>query len=180
MLTQNAQSSFHRKIIYTMLSWSTWANIAQENYLCNVEPQSTNNFAQEYYLFNVVQTRLRKHCTWKLLVKCWPRSHGHVFAAPNNLGSFCSMVAREFIYLLGNNEQGPTVTGRSVPGHFSFKRKTISKEKICKSFFRVSQKIAGRKLSCIVHFTMELIDITTMNDITNLSRFNWCFIVKIL
>ena len=30
-----------------MLSWSAWTNIAQKNYLCNVDPQSINNFAQE-------------------------------------------------------------------------------------------------------------------------------------
>ena len=30
---------------YTMLSWSEWVYIAQDNYLCNVGPQSKNNIA---------------------------------------------------------------------------------------------------------------------------------------
>ena len=30
-----------------MLFWSAWTNIAQQNYLCNVDPQSINNFALE-------------------------------------------------------------------------------------------------------------------------------------
>ena len=50
VLTQNAQSLFHRKIKYAMLSWSAWANIAQENYLCHVGPKSKNIFAHENYL----------------------------------------------------------------------------------------------------------------------------------
>ena len=30
-----------------MLSWSAWANIWQENYLCSDDPHSTTNFAEE-------------------------------------------------------------------------------------------------------------------------------------
>ena len=30
-----------------MLSWSAWANIAKENYVCNLGSVSTNNFAQK-------------------------------------------------------------------------------------------------------------------------------------
>ena len=47
MLAQSAQACFHRKITYTMLFWSAWVNTAQGNYLCIVDPQSMNNFAQE-------------------------------------------------------------------------------------------------------------------------------------
>ena len=38
---------FRRKISYTMLSWSAWANISQENYLWNIGPQYTSNFAHK-------------------------------------------------------------------------------------------------------------------------------------
>ena len=44
---EGAQTCFYRKISYTTLSWSLWANIAQEHYLCNVGTQPTNNFAQK-------------------------------------------------------------------------------------------------------------------------------------
>ena len=37
MLTKDTQTCFCRKISCTMLPWSVWANIAQENYLCNVD-----------------------------------------------------------------------------------------------------------------------------------------------
>ena len=47
MLTKSAETYFRWKITYTMLSWSAWANIVQENYLYNVGPQSTNKFAQK-------------------------------------------------------------------------------------------------------------------------------------
>ena len=47
MLAQSAQTSFHRKITYTILSRSACANIAQENYLCDVYSQPMNTFAQE-------------------------------------------------------------------------------------------------------------------------------------
>ena len=47
MLAQSTQTRFRRKITYTMLSWSACTNIAQENYLCNDDPQLKNNFAQE-------------------------------------------------------------------------------------------------------------------------------------
>ena len=45
--SKGAQTCLCREISYTMLSWSSWANIAQENYLCNVGPLSTNNFVQK-------------------------------------------------------------------------------------------------------------------------------------
>ena len=45
MLVQSAQTRFRRKITYEMLSWSAYANTAQENHLCNVDPQPMNNFA---------------------------------------------------------------------------------------------------------------------------------------
>ena len=59
MLAQSTQNIFHRKLTYTMFSWSACANIAQENYQCNVDSQSMNNFAQENNL----------QCCLDL---CWP------------------------------------------------------------------------------------------------------------
>ena len=44
MLAQSTQTCFCRKTTHTMLSWSTWANIAQENCLYNVDPRSMNYF----------------------------------------------------------------------------------------------------------------------------------------
>ena len=58
MLAQSAQTSFHRKITYAILSRSACANIAQENYLCNVYPQPMNTFAQE----NNLQCFLAQTC----------------------------------------------------------------------------------------------------------------------
>ena len=37
-VAKGTQTCFYRKINYAMLSWSDWANFAQENYLCNVGP----------------------------------------------------------------------------------------------------------------------------------------------
>ena len=45
MLAQSPQTWLCRKITYIMLSWSACANIAHENYLCNVDPKLKNNFA---------------------------------------------------------------------------------------------------------------------------------------
>ena len=67
--------------------------------------------------------------------KCWLKARIYTFAGKsvvsnmsgslfltgyytlNNLGSFCSMLARDFIYeLRDNNEQGPTLTGVRLSG----------------------------------------------------------------
>ena len=45
MLAQSIQSSIGEKITYEVLTWSGLANTAQENYMLNVGPQSTNKFA---------------------------------------------------------------------------------------------------------------------------------------
>ena len=42
---RSTQTCFHRKITYIYNVWSACANIAEETYLCNAGPQSTNNFA---------------------------------------------------------------------------------------------------------------------------------------
>ena len=47
MLAQTHRHCFWKKITYPMLPWSAWANIAQDKYLCNVGPQSINNFSLE-------------------------------------------------------------------------------------------------------------------------------------
>ena len=74
MLAQSAQSSFHRNMTYTMLSWSAWANIPPENYLCNVDPQSTNNFEQESNLrfcLDLSEPTLQKEITCAILGHGW-------------------------------------------------------------------------------------------------------------
>ena len=43
------------------MSRSFWANIAQENHLCNVGPWQTDNFYEENNLYNVVSTMLGQH-----------------------------------------------------------------------------------------------------------------------
>ena len=88
-----------------MSKWTSYIcdNIAQENYLCNVDLERTVMFLQEndvfnekvvlskkqlpaqcwptfHSLVNVVQIHLRQHCTRKLLAQCWPRPHTHLFA----------------------------------------------------------------------------------------------------
>ena len=45
MLTQNAQTRFHRKITYAMLYWSACDNTAHEYYQCNVDSKPKNSFA---------------------------------------------------------------------------------------------------------------------------------------
>ena len=76
LLAQSAQSSFHRKIIHAMLSWSAWANIPYENYSCYVNPQSTNNFAQEKILefcLDLSGPTLHKEITFAMLAHDWQR-----------------------------------------------------------------------------------------------------------
>ena len=70
MLTQSAQSSFHWKITYKMLSESAWTNIAQENYLCSGDSQSTDNLAQEVNLqfcLDLSERTLHKETTIAML-----------------------------------------------------------------------------------------------------------------
>ena len=70
--SKGAQTCLRREISYTMLSWSSWANIAQENYLCNVGPLSTNNFVQKNNL--------------QLLAQWWPRACRYTFTGkPSNI-----------------------------------------------------------------------------------------------
>ena len=64
MLTQSTQTCFRRKITYTMLSWSAWANIAQENCLYNVHPQLMNNFA---ILHLIIQICFCRKITYAML-----------------------------------------------------------------------------------------------------------------
>ena len=52
-----------RKIIYTVLCWTCW-----------------NNIAKEYCLVNVVQICLRQYCTTKLLAQCWLKAYRYTFA----------------------------------------------------------------------------------------------------
>ena len=71
-----------------MLYRPFWDKIAQENYLYCIGPEHTD----------------------KYLVACFLTGHDIL----NNLGSFCSMLAREFIYgFRDNDEQGPTLTETS-------------------------------------------------------------------
>ena len=49
-----------------MLSRSVWANVAQGNYLCNVDPWLTGNFYEKNDLYNVVSPILRHHYIEKL------------------------------------------------------------------------------------------------------------------
>ena len=50
-LPESAHTGFCRKITYAMFSWSACVKIAQESYLCNVDPQPMNNFTQ----VNIIQ-----------------------------------------------------------------------------------------------------------------------------
>ena len=71
MLAQSAQTYFRRKKTYTILSRSACANIAQENYLCNVDPQPMNNLAQENNLkccLDLCGPTLRKEVICAMLV----------------------------------------------------------------------------------------------------------------
>ena len=66
MMAKREQTSFCGKIAYSMLSWSTWINIAQENYFCNVGWQYTNNSAQEnnlQFCLDLSGTTLHKEIT---------------------------------------------------------------------------------------------------------------------
>ena len=72
MLAQSAQTRFRRKISYSMLPWSAFANIAYENYLCNVDPMPKNNFAQENNIqccLNLLVPKLRKEFTCAMLAQ---------------------------------------------------------------------------------------------------------------
>ena len=70
-----------------MFSKYGWDNFAQENYWCNLGTERTDILSRKSRLFQIS-------------------------TSPNNLGSFCSTLAQEFIYgLRDNNEQGSTLTG---------------------------------------------------------------------
>ena len=74
MLAQSVQTCFRRKKTYTMLSLSACASIAQESYLCNVDPYPMNSFAQENNLqcySNLCGPTLRKGITSIILVHSW-------------------------------------------------------------------------------------------------------------
>ena len=62
------------QVTCTMLSWSAWANIAHENYLCDVCPQSTNSFAQEHNLqclLDLSGPTLNKEIICAMLAHSW-------------------------------------------------------------------------------------------------------------
>ena len=86
---------FCRKISYTMLSWSAWANIAQENYFFNIDPHPTNN-RNTKIINSLIWIYLGQQCTRKLLVQCWPRVHRQNFtgkATFSNKSLFsCSLI----------------------------------------------------------------------------------------
>ena len=67
MLVQSTQTCFRKKMTYTMLSWFAWANIAQEIYLCNVDPQPMNNFSQ------------KNNLQYYLDIQCWPTVNRQFF-----------------------------------------------------------------------------------------------------
>ena len=80
-----------------MLSKYVWDKIAQENYFRNVGPKRTDILLQEKPFFSNMPGGL---------------FFNRVHYQGNNLGSFCSMLAQDFIYdFWDNNEQGPTLTG---------------------------------------------------------------------
>ena len=69
---KGAQTCFHRKISYTMFSWSTWANIAQENCPCKVGPLFANNFVQKNNLQlcpDISGPTLHKEITCTMLIQ---------------------------------------------------------------------------------------------------------------
>ena len=72
MLAQSTQSSFHgKKVTFKMLSWSGLANIAQENYLYNVGPQSAKKFTQEnnlWFCLDLFGPTLHRIVTYSMLV----------------------------------------------------------------------------------------------------------------
>ena len=115
-----------------MLSKYAWDNIAKENYLRSVDLEHTYILSLEKRLFEICLVAC--FLTWCAI-------------SPNNLGSFCSVLAREFIYgLRDNNEQGPTLTGTCQCFHYGFinitgfyiKFKGIMNSK--NNFFNVKQK----------------------------------------
>ena len=72
ILAKSTQSSFHRKITYTaMLSWSAWANIAQE-ITCAMLTHSTQTTLHKKMMYNFGWICLSQCCTRKLLVQCLP------------------------------------------------------------------------------------------------------------
>ena len=103
MLTHNPQTTLHKKIIYNFFwiylsqrctrkllvqYWSIWLSVYEEN-----------------NLYNAASTLLKQHCTRKLLAQYWPSN------ILNNVDSFCSMLARLFIYdFWDNNEKGLILT----------------------------------------------------------------------
>ena len=71
ILAQFTQSFFRRKITICNVILIYLANITQENYLCNVSPQSTSNFTQKNNLnfcLDLSGPKLHKKVTYAMLV----------------------------------------------------------------------------------------------------------------
>ena len=86
-----------------MLSKYVWENIAQENYLCNVDPERSDTLWQENDLYNVVLICLYQHWTRKLPVQCWSKAQEQLcnfvwanIAQGNHLCNVCPWLTDNF------------------------------------------------------------------------------------
>ena len=86
-----------------MLSKYVWENIAQENYLCNVDPERSDTLWQENNLYNVVLICLYQHWTRKLPVQCWSKAQEQLcnfvwanIAQGNHLCNVCPWLTDNF------------------------------------------------------------------------------------
>ena len=86
-----------------MLPKYVWENIAQENYLCNIDPERSDTLSQENNLYNVVLICLCRHCTRKLTVQCWSKAQAQLcnfvwanIAQGNHLCNVCPWLTDNF------------------------------------------------------------------------------------
>ena len=88
MLAKSAPSSFHKKITYTTMFWSAWANIALE-ITCAMLTHSPQTTLHKKIIYNFVWIYLSQRCTRKLLVHCWPIWLTYSVYEENNLCKCC-------------------------------------------------------------------------------------------
>ena len=74
----HAGTTLYRSIAWLVLSKYVWENIAEENYMCNIDPERTVLILQGNGLYNVVLIYLCWHCTRKLPLQCWPTANRQV------------------------------------------------------------------------------------------------------
>ena len=163
-----------------MLSKHVWDNIAQEYYLCNVDPERSDMLWQENNLYNVVLICLYQHWTRKLPVQCWSKAQeqlcnfvwaniaqgNHLFNVcpwltdnfyeENNLYNVASTMLRQYYIGILSVQCCPNTSGR-----------TLQKKIICTMLAQSAQQLFWRKITYTILFCSVWAKIAQNNNLYN-------------